>query len=328
MTRYLQFKKDSLKKLLGEYCADIGWISIGERSRRKVTFQIGPKNQLGFFAEKSHNLIDITDDSSMEEEISALISPLKDFLKTQEQNFYTRVTITLFDNGLDLVFTAKKELNFSQTQKFITFAKECDLNISYRVKDTSIPVLLIRNNQIFFPDLKLNLDSDIFIQATKLGLEHIIKIIRNSIKRPVNIVDIYSGFGAYSFAIHDLVKSVSSFEGSKKMVDLLNKNSSAHGLRNKIKGIVRDIFSAPITARELKKFDLAIINPPRNGASPQILEIAKSTLKDVIYVSCNPESFRRDAKILISAGFKIKQLTAIDQFHATKHLELVAILSK
>jgi 23S rRNA (uracil1939-C5)-methyltransferase len=53
-----------------------------------------------------------------------------------------------------------------------------------------------------------------------------------------------------------------------------------------------------------------------------------SPLKNLIYVSCNPESFKRDAKILIDAGFKIKNLTAIDQFYATKHLELVAIFQK
>ncbi len=328
MTQFPQFKKDSLRELLGDYCADISWISIGGYSRRKVTFQIDGKNRLGSFAEKSHNLIEIEDDSSAEKEISALILPLKHFLKTQEQNFYSQATVTLFDNGLDLVLTAKKEPNFSQIQKLIAFAKEKNLNISSRVKDSISPIFLLRKNQIFFTDFKINLDSDIFIQATRLGLENIIKIIRSSILQPIHVVDIYSGFGAYSFAIHDLVKSISAFEGSQKMIDMLNKNAAENDLGSRIKGLVRDVFSSPITARELKLFDLAIINPPRNGGSPQILEIAKSSLKNLIYVSCNPESFKRDTKILIDAGFKIKNLTAIDQFYATNHLELVAIFKK
>ncbi len=328
MTQFPQPKKDSLQKLLGEYCSNIGWISVGGHSRRRVTFQIDGKNRLGFFTEKSHNLVEIENDPSAEKEISALIYPLKNFLKTQEQNFYSQASVTLFDNGLDLVLTAKKEPNFSQVQKLIAFAKEKNLNISSRVKDSISPIFLLRKNQIFFTDFKIDLDSDIFIQATKSGLENIIKIIRSGVSQPIHVADIYAGFGAYSFGIHDLAKSICAFEGSQKMIDLLNKNAAANDLGSKIKGAVRDVFSSPLTARELKLFDLVIINPPRNGASPQVLEIAKSQIKNLIYVSCNPESFRRDAKILIDAGFKIKNLTAIDQFYATKHLELIANFGK
>ncbi len=327
MTQSLQLKKDFLQKLLGEYCTKIEWIWIGEHSRRRVTFQIDGTNHLGFFAEKSHNLIEIENDSSIEKEILALISPLKNFLKTQEQNLYTQAAVTLFDSGLDVVFTLIREPNSSQIQKLINFSKEQNLNISYKLKDGVTPVFLVRRNQIFFPDFKIDLNSDVFLQATKSGLESIVKIIRNAITKPIHVADIYAGFGAYSFAIHDLVKSVSAFEGDQKMIDLLNKNAGANDI-GKIKGEVRNVFSSPVPARELKKFDLVIINPPRNGASPQVLEISKSAVKNLIYVSCNPESFKRDAKILIDSGFKISNLTAIDQFYATKHLELVAILTK
>ena len=112
------------------------------------------------------------------------------------------------------------------------------------------------------------------------------------------------------------------------MTDLISKNASANGLAQKIKAQMRDLFSTPLDKNELKDFDQVIINPPRNGATPQIIEISKSNLKNVIYVSCNPQSFKRDAQILIDSGFKISSLSAIDQFHATEHLELVAIFQK
>ena len=112
------------------------------------------------------------------------------------------------------------------------------------------------------------------------------------------------------------------------MVDSINKNAAANNFASKLKAEAEDLFSCPVVKRTLDKLDLAIINPPRNGASPQVLEIAKSTLKNVIYVSCNPESFTRDAKILIDSGFTITKLTALDQFYSTKHLELIAIFQK
>lgn len=361
---YRESKQKNLENLLGEYCENIEWIWIGGNSRRKVAFQIDGKNRLGFFAEKSHDLIEINDGDLVEKEIAELIPLLKNFLKTQEQNFFTQISVTLFDNGLDIIFSAKKELTFSQTQKLTAFAKEQNFNISYRIKDQLTPIFLVRKNQIFYPNFNIELTSDIFIQATKAGLENIVKIIRRAlldvlldgISNPVhmfaskektqihspltqtvsrgqeaptrNVIDLYAGFGAYSFAIQDLAKSILAVEGDQVMADLIKKNAATNNLSNKIKSEIRDLFGDPVTKNELKKFDLAIVNPPRNGASPQVSEIAKSAIKNLIYVSCNPESFKRDAKILIDAGFKIKSITALDQFYDSKHLELVSIFIK
>jgi 23S rRNA (uracil1939-C5)-methyltransferase len=310
---------------------EIDWIWVDPHSRRRINLQVGKKNELGFFGKKSNRIIEIEKCFVAEAEISALILPLKNFLKNQEQNLFTQVSVTLFDNGLDLIFGAQKELNFTQTQKIITFAKENNLNISYRVKNHMAPIFQARKNQIFYQDFKINLDSDTFIQATKSGLYSITKIIRDFLaenKNIKNVADIYAGFGAYSFAIQDLVKSVSAFEGDEKMVGSISKNAAANNLSYKIKAEIYDLFATPLSKRDLKHFDLAIINPPRNGASPQVSEISKSELKNVIYVSCNPSSFSRDAKILIDSGFKIKKLTALDQFYSTKHLELIAIFTK
>ncbi len=302
------------------------WIWIPPHSRRKVTFQIDNKNQLGFFTKKTNSIIEINNCFVAEKNISNFIPTLQNFLKNQEQNIFTQISATLFDNGLDLIFFIKKEMNFVQTQKLIEFAKSQNLNISYILKNNVTPLLQVRKNQIFYPDFKIELDSDIFLQATKQGLESIIKILRSEVAPKV--IDLYSGFGAYSFAISDLVKNILAIEGDKKMVDLINKNAIANNLHQKVKGQVQDLFNNPVTTKELNQFDIAIINPPRNGASPQIKEIAKSKIKKLIYVSCNPQSFARDAKILIDSQFKIIKLYALDQFYATKHLEVIGVFKK
>lgn len=319
------------KKTLANEHLNADWIWVGGHSRRRINLQIGRKNEVGFFTKKSKNIAEIESCFVAEKEISDFILVLKNFLKNQERNLFTQVTITLFDNGLDLVFGAEKEPGFTQIQKIITFAKEHNLNASFRIKNHLTPIFLVRKNQIFFDDFKIDLDSEIFIQATKSGLQAIVKIIRNFLtenKNIKNIADIYAGFGAYSFAIQDLAKSITAFEGDKKMVDSINKNAASNNLSHKIRAEICDLFATPVTKRDLIKFDLAIINPPRNGASPQALEISKSSLKNVIYVSCNPQSFVRDSKILIDSGFAITKLIALDQFYSTKHLELVAIFQK
>lgn len=321
---YQKLKQEQL-----DFPAD--WIWVGAASRRKIILQIGKKNEVGFFAKKSKQIVEIENCFVAETKISQAIIIIKNFLKKQEQNLFTQVAITLFDNGLDLVFGVNKEPNFAQLQKIISFAKEQNFNASYKIKNHVTPIFLARKNQVVINDLKIDLDSEIFIQATKSGLQAITKIIRDFLNEQKNqqiVADIYAGFGAYSFAISDLAKSITAFEGDKKMVDMISKNAAANQLSHKIKAVERDLFAVPLQAKELKDFNLVVINPPRNGASPQILEIAKSNLKNIIYVSCNPQSFWRDAKILEAQNFKITKLFALDQFYSTKHLELIAIFTK
>ena len=310
---------------------EANWIWVTESSRRKITLQSNKQNQLGFFAMKSKNLVEIEDCFVARKEISDLILPLKNLVKKLNVNSLSKVTITSFDNGLDILFFTHKEFNSLQTLKISEFAQKHNANISNCINGEIFPILILRKNQIHFDKLKINLDSDIFIQATKEGAVEISQIISDFLKRNTNIqkiADIYSGFGSYAFAISDAVKSISAFEGSAKMTSLITKNANQNGLNSKISAQNRDLFLNPIKSKELEKFDLAIINPPRTGANPQILQIANSNLQNLIYISCNPKTFFADAKILLAKNFKVESFYAIDQFYGTNHIETITIFTK
>ena len=85
----------------------------------------------------------------------------------------------------------------------------------------------------------------------------------------------------------------------------------------------RDLFRRPFQAQELKA-DAIVFDPPRQGAETQAREIAKSKVKLVVAVSCNPTTFARDAKILCDGGYRLMKVTPIDQFRYSMHVELVA----
>lgn len=331
---YFARKKNKLKEILKTANLDIefDFYSVGAHSRRKIILQIDDKNNLGFFAKATNKLVEIDACYIAENQISQIFQPLKEFLKTFENNLITQITITLFDNVIDVIFNCKRELNFAQMQKISQLAQALKINASYRFKNEIIPILLSQKNQIFYPHFAIDLEGDIFIQATKKGLEKITEIIRESIQKTFSkkifAVDIYAGFGAYSFAIADLAKEIKAYEGSEKMVQLIHKNAAKNSLGNIIKSYERDLIMMPLNAKDLQNCDLAIINPPRNGAGPQAQEIADSKLNNIIYVSCNPQSFVRDAKILFAKNFQLTQLTAIDQFYGGDHLELVAIFKR
>jgi 23S rRNA (uracil1939-C5)-methyltransferase len=70
------------------------------------------------------------------------------------------------------------------------------------------------------------------------------------------------------------------------------------------------------------------MDPPREGAAAQAAEIARSTVPVVVYVSCNPATFARDARLLADGGYRLGQVTPIDQFLWSTHLEVVGAFAR
>jgi len=108
---------------------------------------------------------------------------------------------------------------------------------------------------------------------------------------------------------------------------LLKAARSARGLKP-VTAIRRDLFREPLSALELKDYDAIVFDPPRAGAEAQARMIARSKVKTVVAISCNPATLARDARILIDGGYAIERVTPIDQFHFSPHVEAVAVLRR
>ncbi len=82
-------------------------------------------------------------------------------------------------------------------------------------------------------------------------------------------------------------------------------------------------------AKEKRKFDVIILDPPRKGCSKESLDEAFKLSKDtIIYVSCNPATLARDLKILAEKGCDVISIQPFDMFCHTFHIENVAIIKK
>ena len=68
-----------------------------------------------------------------------------------------------------------------------------------------------------------------------------------------------------------------------------------------------------------------LLDPPRAGAREQVLRIAASEVRRVVYVSCNPASWAKDARALADAGFRLAELRPIGQFRWSTHVELASL---
>ena len=107
----------------------------------------------------------------------------------------------------------------------------------------------------------------------------------------------------------------------------INKNMIAN-----VETAVKNLFKYPLDTSELKGFAAVVFDPPRAGAEAQAAQLAALPEADrpakIIAVSCNPHSFVRDANILLAGGYKLAEVTIVDQFVYSNHSELVALFTK
>jgi 23S rRNA (uracil1939-C5)-methyltransferase len=79
---------------------------------------------------------------------------------------------------------------------------------------------------------------------------------------------------------------------------------------------------------ELSVFDAVCLDPPRTGALAQVQSLALSKVKHVAYVSCDAETFARDARVLIDGGYRLTRVLPVDQFLWSDHIELAAAFER
>ena len=100
----------------------------------------------------------------------------------------------------------------------------------------------------------------------------------------------------------------------------------AQGLK-RVSVETRDLFRNPLMAEDLR-YEAAVIDPPRAGALAQTAELARSDVARIAFVSCNPVTFARDAKVLVDAGYRLDWVQVVDQFRWSSHVELVGAFAR
>lgn len=165
-----------------------------------------------------------------------------------------------------------------------------------------------------------------FLQPTVKGEEILSALVVQAAGRAKHVADLFCGIGTFSLRLAEMAR-VSSVDSDAKAIAALKRGANMPGLKP-IDAQARDLFRRPLTAQELSGFDLAVLDPPRQGAEAQAREFPKSKVEKIIYVSCSPASFARDAKILVNAGFKLGNVTPVDQFKYSAHVELVGVFAR
>ncbi|MES2214827.1 MAG: hypothetical protein V4485_02250 [Pseudomonadota bacterium] len=307
-------------------------IFLPSGTRRRANLKCVKKDGqifLGFCRFRSHQIINIDTCIALTPKLSRLIEPLKEAMKVVLRD---KQKVQLFlnevSNGIDIVVESEEDIiSKIISEKHISYLTEFAIRhdlvrLKFLSKDKVEEVYLKETPYITFGGVNVETDAECFLQssfdADRTLQNLVLKYIPNNSE--AHIVDLFCGRGTYTLPLsHNFL--VDGFESDKDAVSALK---AASNLDIKL----RDLYANPLSAKELSKYKYAVINPPRLGAEKQIKQLASSDMEKIVYVSCSPETFIRDAKILCKSGYKLEEITPVDQFYWNSHLELVALFDK
>lgn len=324
------FKFQSLKASLAKINSEFelkNLFQVKQYSRIRANFKVLNK-AIAYNYFKSRSLIKIDECLVVTKEINSLIFPINNLLRNLSAEVL-EVNLMQGDFGIEIVFKSIIKTNFHDDELICSFAKENKIaRIAWQC-NKSDPYLIINLApvQYSYEGWRVNLPIKSFQQVTRESLHYMVGVIEKLIDKALSSVEFFCGAGSFSLPLYKAFGSLTCVEGDNNAVKALKEAASIYKLNIKI--LERDLFNNPFNARELSSFEQVIINPPRNGASPQMREIGKaSSIKNIVMISCDVKNFIRDAQILIDSGFELKEIHPIDQFLYSNHLELIALFNR
>lgn len=143
------------------------------------------------------------------------------------------------------------------------------------------------------------------------------------------LLDLYCGAGTIGLSAADMVGDVVGIELEPSAIEAARNNAEINGIKNVRfhAGSVQEIlFEKP---QVLEGITCIVADPPRAGMHKKAIKaIIDSNCPKLIYISCNPSTFARDALLLSGAGYKLGRVIPVDMFPHTMHIELVSIFNR
>lgn len=301
------------------------------QSRRRATLAVRRTKKgamAGFHGRASGVITPIPDCQLLEPELIAAI-PLAEALAMvgASRKMPLSVTLTTSETGLDVLVRDGKPLDTELRTALATLAGQHGVaRLTWEDEQVAMeqPPL-----QAFGP-ARVCTPAGSFLQATRDGEAALLASVLEITKGAKRVVDLFAGCGTFSLPLA-VNAEVYALEGEADMIAALEAGwRQGKGLK-KLKSEVRDLFRNPLLPEDLNPFgahfDAAVIDPPRAGAEAQVAQLADAQTPVIAYVSCNPVTFARDAKTLVSAGYDLNWVQVVDQFRWSSHTEVVASFS-
>ncbi len=299
---------------------------------------------IGYREAKSHRLVEITECPVMIPEFVALLPDLRKLLirigqgnaadkkrgkgkeppKHNHAKLSADIELAMAEQGVDLAIKGLAVEGLDATELLLDFARAhglARLVIDQGYGPESVwepePVTVLLGGT------SVSLPTGAFLQATVDGEAALVAAACEWLAGSATVADLFSGLGTFAFALAAQGSKVLAVEAARDTHFACKAAAGAAQLP--IFASHRDLFRNPLMVDELDKFSAVLLDPPRAGARDQIERLADSTVAKIVYLSCNPSSWARDARTLLDAGYRLAELRPVGQFRWSTHVELASL---
>lgn len=326
---------------------------IGYRNKAQVPVRtINGQLDIGFFRRHSHDLVPLTNFFTTDPEIDRVLVAVRDILRKYRVPAYDEIhnkgEVRYLDvrrskaSGDIMVILVCLHNDFPQLPKVAAEISKIDkvtsIILNHNPKKTN--VILGRNdyvvwgeNQILdkIGDIKFRISPKSFFQINSLQTPRLynLAIKKADLKADDVVIDAYSGIGTIGLSVAKHVKVVRGMETISDAVKDANANAKLNGITNAqyVTGKAEEVM--PRWAEEGLKTNVIFVDPPRKGLTPEFIDAAAKTKPEkIVYISCNPATQVRDIQLFMEKSYHFNEITPVDMFPQTPHVESVTVLER
>lgn len=298
---------------------------LGRRRARFAALKRGKRVWLGFNGRQSHRVADLAACPVIHPALLALLTPARDLLaEILPDGGACDLMVSVADGGLDLLLVGPPALDRRARERLAVFAEDQKLaRVAWQAQDggDSEPVAGRGGATIRFGSAIIQPAPGAFQQASDAGQAALTMAVVGAVgPGPKRVLDLFAGLGTFTFPLAER-GIVHAVEGDAAALASLSRGAA----NRRITWERRDLFTDPLTVKELDRFEAVVFDPPRAGAAAQAATLASSSVPLVVGVSCNPATFARDARTLTDGGYRLTHVVPVDQFLWAAHVEVVGV---
>lgn len=288
-------------------------------SRRRLRLGFSPDGQLGFRRRLGRQLVRVSTCPIARPDLVALLAPLRRLLPALDVvRAGGEVTLTSLDAGSEVVLHLGVEPGLRDRELLADFARDQGLaRLAIAVgKAAPEPLATRLAPTLTIAGVPVSVPPASFLQATVEGEAALQAFVTRHLAGARRIVDLFAGVGTLSLGLAAGGAHVRAYDAA---ADLVAAIRHPH-----IEAARRDLQANPLQPDELQRCEAVILDPPRAGALAQAEALARSAVPRIVYASCEPATFARDAAVLVAGGWRLAALEAVDQFLFAPDIELAA----
>ncbi len=326
---YLAWKRDlAVSALAARGLADVPvreCLPVAAATRRRATFQAVQQRDgtvLGFSERRRHRVCAIQSCDVLVPELREALPALRELAEIAGPGAYQ---VMAGDAGLDVNLLFEPGPDMSPLA-IPAWATKYDV-----ARVSALGEILIRRRAplIHLAGVPVRPPPGAFLQPSLEGEMALSKLVLEAAGAAEPVADLFAGLGTFTFAVARNAPAHAVESDADALAAL--EQALRHAPQGRLKPVTterRDLERAPLTAKELRRFETVVFDPPRAGAHAQARMLAASAVPRVIAVSCNPATFARDAAALVEGGYRLHHVTPVDQFVWSAHVELVALFDR